>query len=314
MANKKDGTDDNIHAGHRERVRRRFFADPEMRTFSPHEILEYLLFYGVQRKDTNELAHKLIRAFGSLSAVFDASIDDLLAFPELPERAACLIKSIIPIANAYMKDGKRNAAVIDSYSDILSFYNHSSLSLNPNEERVSAIFLDVGGRVKNFAEVSAGGASNVTVDIPKLYRYASACKASKVVVFHNHPGDTMYPSQGDLIATSVMIITLASLGVMLADHIIRGNSGKYFSFFVNNILDALTDVCSPFINVDAYRKSYKPFGMDDFSHSVVLGESECERLRDQIYDMAGNANIRMQIEDVIQDIEYAKSHNDSGDR
>ena len=214
MANKKDGTDDNIHAGHRERVRRRFFADPEMRTFSPHEILEYLLFYGVQRKDTNELAHKLIRAFGSLSAVFDASIDDLLAFPELPERAACLIKSIIPIANAYMKDGKRNAAVIDSYSDILSFYNHSSLSLNPNEERVSAIFLDVGGRVKNFAEVSAGGASNVTVDIPKLYRYASACKASKVVVFHNHPGDTMYPSQGDLIATSVMIITLASLGPM----------------------------------------------------------------------------------------------------
>ena len=124
----------------------------------------------------------------------------------------------------------------------------------------------------------------------------------------------MYPSQGDLIATSVMIITLASLGVMLADHIIRGNSGKYFSFFVNNILDALTDVCSPFINVDAYRKSYKPFGMDDFGHSVVLGESECERLRDQIYDMAGNANIRMQIEDVIQDIEYAKSQNDSGDR
>ena len=246
---KKGGGNDNIHAGHRERVRQRFFADPEMRTFSPHEILEYLLFYGVQRKDTNELAHKLIREFGSLSAVFDANIEDLTAFPELPERAAYLIKSIIPITDAYLKDSKKTSAIIDSYSDILSFYNHSSLSLNPNEEHVSAIFLDVTGRVKNFADISSGGASNVTVNIPRLYRYASACKASRVVVFHNHPGDTMYPSQGDLIATSVIIITLASLGVLLSDHIIRGNSGKFSryvlisSFFIILLEISVLYVC-----------------------------------------------------------------------
>ena len=73
MANDKGGNE-NIHAGHRERVRMRFLADQEMKTFSPHEVLEYLLFYGVQRKDTNALAHKLIREFGSLSAVTPRSV------------------------------------------------------------------------------------------------------------------------------------------------------------------------------------------------------------------------------------------------
>ena len=33
----------NYHRGHRERVRERFDADPEMLTFKEHEMLEFLL-------------------------------------------------------------------------------------------------------------------------------------------------------------------------------------------------------------------------------------------------------------------------------
>ncbi|HOV69306.1 MAG TPA: hypothetical protein PLZ84_03175, partial [Clostridia bacterium] len=46
--------------------------------FEPHQVLELLLFYAIPYKDTNELAHLLLDRFGSLSAVFEASIDELV--------------------------------------------------------------------------------------------------------------------------------------------------------------------------------------------------------------------------------------------
>ena len=305
MANDKGGNE-NIHAGHRERVRMRFLADQEMKTFSPHEVLEYLLFYGVQRKDTNALAHKLIREFGSLSAVFEADIHDLIAFPELPERAAFLIKSVLPVANAYIKDGRKETTVIDTFSDVLDFCKHSALAINPKDEHVSAIFTDVNGRVRNFAQISKGSASSTTVDIPRLYRLASACRASKVILFHNHPGDTMYPSPNDLITTNVIIITLASLDISVIDHIICGNSGKFFSFYQNSILDSLIELCSSFINTERYKYSLRPLIDDDPAHSVVLGEAETEQIRIEIGKLIDDGKIEARMRDALDKLEAAK--------
>lgn len=64
-----------IHENHRERIKRRFLIEG-LDNFEPHNVLELLLFYSIPQRDTNELAHKLIERFGSLSEVFDASFDD----------------------------------------------------------------------------------------------------------------------------------------------------------------------------------------------------------------------------------------------
>lgn len=311
MAKDKNGNDEkvNFHEGHRERVRKRLLADPDMKTFSPHEILEYLLFYGVQRKDTNELAHKLIRSFGSLSAVFDADINDLIAYPELPERAAFLIKSILPITDAYLKDSKKETALIDTYSDVINYYNNSSISMNPKEEQVSSIFLDINGRVRNFAQISKGGGTSTSIDIPKLYRLSSACKASKVIIFHNHPGDNMYPSFNDLVTTNVIIITLASLDITLTDHIIRGNSGKYFSFYNNRILDDLIEVCAPFINAEQYKYGRRSLVNDDLSNNVILGEVETAKLKEEIRGMYNNEKYKSFMNDAMEKLKMERKKN-----
>ena len=56
---------ENLHDGHRERLRRRFLAADETYTldsnFSEHELLELLLFYSQQRVNTNETAHRLLK-------------------------------------------------------------------------------------------------------------------------------------------------------------------------------------------------------------------------------------------------------------
>ena len=60
-----------IHDGHREKMRRRFLTGG-LDGFADHEALELLLYYAIPRRDTNELAHRLIQHFGTLDAVFQA--------------------------------------------------------------------------------------------------------------------------------------------------------------------------------------------------------------------------------------------------
>ena len=67
-----------VHNGHRQRMRKRFL-DHGIDNFDDHNVLEMLLFYSNARSDTNPLAHELIDHFGSLSAVFDAPMEELMA-------------------------------------------------------------------------------------------------------------------------------------------------------------------------------------------------------------------------------------------
>lgn len=65
-----------VHDGHRARMRDKI-RKGGLCSFQQHEILEYLLFSFVPRKDTNEIAHALIDKFSSLSGVLNASEEDL---------------------------------------------------------------------------------------------------------------------------------------------------------------------------------------------------------------------------------------------
>ena len=51
---------ENIHAGHREKMRDRFIQDKGFENFQDHQILELLLFYANTRGDTNPLAHGIM--------------------------------------------------------------------------------------------------------------------------------------------------------------------------------------------------------------------------------------------------------------
>ena len=65
-----------IHEGHRARMRTKLMESGE-RVFADHELLEVLLYYAIPRRDTNELAHRLLEQFGSLQGVLSASAQEL---------------------------------------------------------------------------------------------------------------------------------------------------------------------------------------------------------------------------------------------
>lgn len=80
----------NHHSGHRERLRNRFIANGDKSLYN-HEILEMLLFYPIPRLNTNNIAHELIKRFGSLKNVLTADKNELQSVKGMGETSASFI-------------------------------------------------------------------------------------------------------------------------------------------------------------------------------------------------------------------------------
>ena len=93
-----------IHDGHREKMRRRF-QETGLEGFADHEALELLLYYAIPRRDTNELAHRLLARYGSLAALLQAPVEDLRRTEGIGESAAVFLK-LVP---AFVYKAQRSA-------------------------------------------------------------------------------------------------------------------------------------------------------------------------------------------------------------
>ena len=206
----------NVHEGHRERMRNKY-VNKGIEVFEQHEILEMLLFYAIPRKNTNDIAHRLLEACGSLSAVFDAPIDILMQ-QGLSYNAAVLLHMIPDLSRAYQSDKFDNEEKIIIDENIGKKMVH--LFAGKNEECVYAFFLDAKGKEKYSGIISKGDASSAPLFSKDIVSIAARCKAVTVIIAHNHPSGVAFPSRADLEATADIADALDTIGIHLADHII----------------------------------------------------------------------------------------------
>ena len=206
----------NVHEGHRERMRNKY-VNKGIEVFEQHEILEMLLFYAIPRKNTNDIAHRLLEACGSLSAVFDAPIDILMQ-QGLSYNAAGLLHMIPDLSRAYQSDKFDNEEKIITDENIGKKMVH--LFAGKNEECVYAFFLDAKGKEKYSGIISKGDASSAPLFSKDIVSIAARCKAVTVIIAHNHPSGVAFPSRADLEATADIADALDTIGIHLADHII----------------------------------------------------------------------------------------------
>lgn len=78
---------EHTHEGHRQRMRERVLANgPE--SLKPHELVEFLLFYAIPRRNLNPLAHQLMDHFGTLQSLFSAPKEELMQVDGVSESTA----------------------------------------------------------------------------------------------------------------------------------------------------------------------------------------------------------------------------------
>ncbi|AWW30993.1 DNA repair protein [Echinicola strongylocentroti] len=96
-------------------------------------------------------------------------------------------------------------------------------------EEFKVILLNRANRVLGIVSASSGGISGTVVDIKVIFGAAMKASASGIILSHNHPGGTLYPSERDSKITERLVKAGKLLDIPVMDHIILTADG-YYSF------------------------------------------------------------------------------------
>lgn len=214
------------HLGHRWRLRERFQM-ARFKGFHDYEVLEILLTFALPRIDTKSLAKELLRSFGSLSGVFDASEDELRRIRGVGPRAAQLVALIKEVAASYLRDRMVRSDVLRT-PDAVASYCRLLLGGRKNES-VHVLFVNGRNAVLGDATLFEGTTGETTAYPRRIAEEALSRGASGIILVHNHPSGYVQPSAEDNALTDRVLEALRTVDVRLLDHLIVGREG-YHSF------------------------------------------------------------------------------------
>ena len=216
----------NIHSGHRQRLKAAMLAS-EFKGISDINLLEAVLFYSIQRADTNETAHRLLEQFGSVKKVFEAHFDDLMNVPGIGEHTAFLIKLVNASAKKINAENPKKATFIKNNAIAAEVFE--PYFLGEKDEVMLAMFADNAGRLIRVDVLNKGTVNSVSFDNRKLLEGAIRTNAATVFLAHNHPHGLPNPSKEDLKMTIRAKELLEDIHAKLYDHLIYAD-GHWYSF------------------------------------------------------------------------------------
>ena len=206
-----------LHKGHRQRMRKRFQESDGLSSFSEHEILEMLLYGFIPRKNTNEIAHSLLKTFLTIDNVLNADVKALEEVRGISHNTAIGICFLKEFFNYYSTKALEHICISDrkQLETLLRL-----IYRGVNVEVVKAICVDDSLNVKKVEDISVGSEISSTADISKIAKIMLNCGCSKLILVHNHPEKTSMISRRDLITTKKISTALNMIGIKLIDHYI----------------------------------------------------------------------------------------------
>lgn len=226
-----------VNDGHRERLRARMMKEG-LSGFADHEILELLLFQSIPRKDTNKLAHTLIDKFGNIHNVINASPQQLMTVKGVSQVTACNIAMLKEVwARCKTIESKKiylgGMASIIKYCQVIIAQSYV--------EKLVVVYVDEGTNYLFSEEFTSDRTNCVQLDTKNVIATAVRLNASGIILFHCHVKGKCEPSDADIRFTEKLLFALASLGIVILDHIIFNSSSEYYSFHQSGDLNNITE-------------------------------------------------------------------------
>ncbi len=222
-----------LHSGHRKRMLEK--AKSNASSLSEHELLEIFLYRIMPRVNTNPIAHRLLRMFGSLYGVLNASVEQLQTVQGVGEKIATelhLLGKMFFVVKKQEKKIKNAQSFANIKDDVIDEFRDCT------EEKGVIYFLDAKYNVLHEMPYLFGTATKVSLDASEILSCFIIHKPKFLLVAHNHPSGNMEPSLADDEATKKFNIVCSIHGVSLVDHVIVcGNEA--FSYCSSGRLDKI---------------------------------------------------------------------------
>ena len=223
MSGEKEGHE---HGGHRGRLIEKMKTD----SLCEHEYLEALLFNAIPRRNTNDIAHRLLAEFGNAYNIFNAPIERLMRVEGVGQSVASYLFCIGKAIQAYEKTKKREEGypAVFEREDFSNFLRREYGDIA--YELLDVYMLDKNSRIimcKRFSSKEVGHVNLIPEDLMKSIIQEDA---TGIVLVHNHPAGNCQPSKEDERATIKMQTFCTLQNVLLCDHFIYGQDGVYSYF------------------------------------------------------------------------------------
>lgn len=211
-----------LHAGHRQRLRSRFLkTGPE--GLPDYELLELVLFRAIPRRDTKELAKKLIARFGSFAEVINAADHRLKEIDGVGDSAIVEFRLIQAATLRVARGGIIQKPALSSWSQVLDYLKIAQGFEEREQFRV--LFLDKRNVLIADEVQGQGTVDHTPVYVREVLKRALELGTSAIILVHNHPSGDPTPSRADIEMTKHIVDAARPLGITVHDHVIVGRQG-----------------------------------------------------------------------------------------
>lgn len=213
-----------VHAGHRKRMRQKILSGG-ISGFQDHEVLEYLLFYTIPRKNTNELGHLILDKFGSLAALSQASIDDICEIPGISRKSAAFIKYLPQLADHISSNQSCDDAepLLAGSAAVAEYMRHEFYGVTTSTVKLCC--LTGALRLINTVTVIDGILTGSPDEMLKIVSATVENNSRNIVLAANHVNDSFFPSRQEIDMVNRIAKQLAAIDIRLVDYIILSSDG-----------------------------------------------------------------------------------------
>ena len=212
--------------GHRARLLKKAMQE----RLSDAELLELLLFYAIPRRNTSDIAHKLLGKYDSLEAVLRAEPKVLKSIDGVGDNVAVFLKSLNDLCSRYkLENPKRQPLTVSTtYAEFWSFLDE--IYANEPKEVVDVYLLDSESKIFACQRLAEGDISSVEFTAAALAKIIIDAPPAGLFIVHNHPQGTSKPSRADKDVTKKCQVLCSLHNVMFCDHIIYAR-GQVYSYY-----------------------------------------------------------------------------------
>lgn len=191
------------------------------------ELLAVLLRTGTGKMNVLEVAREVLRqAEGRLGEVAGMSVERLCHVDGIgPGKAVAVAAAFELGRRAAVEDGVEKMPRMDSPRRV--YMKMIPLLRDIRHEECWVLFLNHANRLIGKEMISKGGLDSTLIDRRVILKRALDRKASGVILVHNHPSGSPYPSVEDIRQTKELGKALSSCDLHLVDHVIIAGRGFY---------------------------------------------------------------------------------------
>ncbi len=193
---------------------------------SDAELIAILINSGNRKETAVDLSRRILKdQHDNLIELSRMSVHDLMQYSGIGEAKAISIVAALELGKRRRQSEALELKQIKSSRDAFEcLYAHVA---DQSYEQFWVLFLDRANQILQIKQISDGGVSGTVADPKKIFSLALECRASGIILCHNHPSGQLSPSPQDTSLTKKLSSAGDMLEIKVLDHLIIGKNAFY---------------------------------------------------------------------------------------